>query len=75
MHIGKVVKWMIWLGAGALAVAATLLTDSRGRGACPQCGYSHDLYACKHCGWTACLGCWQRLSQYNTCPGCGRANP
>ena len=75
MHIGKTMKWMIRLGAGALTVAAMLLTYSRGHGACPQCGYAHDLHACKHCGWTACLGCWQSVSQHNTCLGCGQGIP
>ena len=75
MHIGKTMNWMIRLGVGALTIAARLLTYSRGRDACPQCGYLHDLQACKHCGWTACLGCWQRMSQYDTCPSCGRHNP
>jgi hypothetical protein len=55
--------------------AAALLTYSRGRGQCPQCGYMGDLHECKHCGWTACLSCWQRMSQHNTCPSCGRYGP
>lgn len=74
MNIGKTMKWVVALGAGALAVAATLLTYSRGRGQCPQCGYAGDLHACKHCGWTACLSCWQARGKY-TCPGCGQGNP
>ncbi len=74
MNIGKAMKWTLALGAGALAAAATLLTYSRGRGQCPQCGYLGDLHACKHCGWTACLSCWQARGKY-TCPGCGQGSP
>lgn len=74
MNFGKTMKWMLTLGAGALAVTAALLTYSRGRGQCPQCGYAGDLHACKHCGWTACLSCWQQMGKYN-CPGCGQGNP
>ena len=60
---------------GSLMLAAMFwLTRSAGRGQCPQCGYLHDLHACKHCGWTACLGCWQTRGKYN-CPGCGSGNP
>ncbi len=75
MNVKRVLKPLVILSAGALAVAAVSLTYSRGRGQCPQCGYLGDLSACKHCDWTACLACWQRMSQYNTCPGCGRSNP
>jgi len=50
-------------------------TRPAGRDDCPQCGHTRDLHSCKHCGWTACLPCWQDRSQYNTCPSCRRSNP
>lgn len=74
MHVGKTTKWMLALGAGALAAAATLLTYSRGRGQCSQCGYAGDLHAYKHYGWTTCLSCWQARGKY-ACPSCGQGNP
>lgn len=43
----------------ALSLLALFLTINAGRGPCPQCGYQNDLHRCKHCGWTACLACWQ----------------
>ncbi len=75
MNVKRVLKPLVILSAGALAVTAALLTYSAGRMQCPQCGYLHDCHSCKHCGWTACLACWQRMSRYNTCPSCERANP
>ena len=66
---------LVIVAAAVTAAAAALFTYSRGRDQCPQCGYLHDLHACKHCGWTACLACWQSKSSYNTCPSCGRSNP
>ena len=72
--INRFLKLGAIVGVGILTVVLTLLTRSAGRGQCPQCGYLHDLYACKHCGWTACTGCWQSMGKY-TCPGCGRGNP
>ena len=74
MNVKRVLKPPVILSAGALAVAAVSLTYSRGRGPCQQCGYQNDLHACNHCGWTACLSCWQAQGKY-TCPGCGRGNP
>ena len=59
----------------ALLGLISLLTYNAGRGDCPQCGHTSDLHACKHCGWKACLSCWQGLSKYDTCPGCGRSSP
>lgn len=64
---------IILLTTFAATIVASFMTEDRGRGQCPQCGYAGDLHACKHCGWTACLACWQRMSQYNTCPSCGQA--
>ena len=71
-HIGKP---LALLAVGAAVGAVALMTRSAGRDQCPQCGYLHDLHSCKHCGWTACLGCWQRMSRNDTCPSCGRADP
>lgn len=75
MNARRIVQVTAVVAAGAMAVAASMLTISRGRGQCPQCGYMGDLHECKHCGWTACLSCWQRMSQHNTCPSCGRYGP
>ena len=75
MNMSKVYKVLLTGGASLLAVLLTLLTRSVGRGQCPECGYRDELHQCKHCSWAACLECWQRLSKYNTCPKCGRANP
>ncbi len=75
MNFRRISKPLILLAAVAVTVAASLFTYGRGRGQCPQCGYAGDLHECKHCGWTACLACWQRMSQYNTCPSCEQANP
>jgi len=58
----------------ALLVVAIFFTRSAGRGACPKCGYQNDLHACKHCGWTACLACWQTYGKFK-CPGCQNGNP
>jgi hypothetical protein len=74
MNIRRIGKPIVLTAALLTTVAASFLTYSRGRGQCPQCGYAGDLHACKHCGWTACLPCWQRMSQY-TCPSCGRGSP
>lgn len=59
--------------SGMLAATA-LTTRSAGRGQCPQCGYAGDLHECNHCGWIACLSCWQARGKY-TCSGCGQGNP
>lgn len=69
-----VLKIAVIVGTGMIAAGVIFLTHSAGRGQCPQCGYLHDLHACRHCGWTACLACWQRLGKYN-CPSCGRGSP
>ena len=74
MRVGRMIKLVAIVGVGALALAGTLFTIGRGRGQCPQCGYAGDLSECKHCGWTACLSCWQSRGKY-TCPNCGRGNP
>jgi hypothetical protein len=75
MKVSQIVKPIAAIATGAVLIAFVLLTYSRGRGECPQCGYMGDLHECKHCGWTACLACWQRMSEHNTCPGCGRSSP
>ncbi len=74
MNFQRISKPLILLTVVGVTAAASLFTYSRGRGQCPQCGYAHDLHACKHCGWIACLGCWQNMGKY-TCPACGRGNP
>ena len=74
MQVGKLIRSALLVGAGALLTGVAFLTRSAGRGQCPQCGYLGDLHACNHCGWTACLSCWQRMGKYN-CPGCGQGNP
>ena len=75
MNIKRLLKLGAVLGTGVLAAVVAMLTIGAGRDQCPQCGYLGDLSDCKHCGWRACLSCWQQKSQYNTCPGCGRSNP
>ena len=75
MNVSRVLKPVALLAVGAVVGAVTLMTYSGGRGQCPKCGYLHDLYTCRECGWTACLGCWQKYSQHGTCPGCGCAHP
>ena len=72
---GRLSKLSLAVGAGLVTMAMMLLTRSVGRGQCPECGYRGDLHQCKHCRWVACLGCWQKMSQYNTCPKCGQSNP
>jgi len=69
--VSKIVK----LGMLILMVGLSLLTRSGGRGVCRQCGHNAELHACKHCGFTACLACWQRLSRNNTCPSCKVGSP
>ena len=59
---------------GGVLTAIAFATRSAGRGQCPQCGYAGDLHECNHCGWTACLSCWQRMGKY-TCPSCGQGSP
>jgi hypothetical protein len=73
-NIRRLIRLGFTLSAGVLTAILSMLTTSAGRGQCPQCGYQADLHACKHCGWTACLGCWQKHGKYG-CPDCGRANP
>lgn len=59
----------------------TLTSDSRpwngvefasyaGFDKCPECGYTKNLFSCKHCGKTMCMACWQ--SHDDWCPRCGR---
>ncbi len=71
----RFLKSSMAIGTGLLTIALTMLTRSVGSGQCPECGYRGELHECKHCGWVACLKCWQTLSKYNTCPKCERANP
>ena len=73
-NLKRIPRTVLVIGAGLLVAGVLFLTRSAGRGQCPQCGYLHDLIACKHCGWTACLGCWQSMGKY-TCPGCGQGSP
>ncbi len=75
MTITQILKPVAIASALVALVAMALMTYDRGRGQCDQCGYLGDLHECKHCGWTACLSCWQRRSSYDTCPNCGRSNP
>ncbi len=74
MNIKRTFKLAVTLGVTTLAAVVALMTYKAGRGQCRQCGYQNDLHACKHCGWTACLACWQAKGKY-TCPHCGRGNP
>jgi hypothetical protein len=74
MSIKRVSRLLTALGTITLLAILALLTYSAGRGNCPRCGHTRDLYACKHCGWTACLACWQSMGKYN-CPSCGRGSP
>ena len=74
MKITKVLPTSITVFASILLLFILLTTRSGGRGRCPQCGHNKDLHKCKHCGWTACLACWQKEGRY-TCPGCKRGNP
>lgn len=67
-------RFLTFMGTALFALILTMLTIKAGRGQCPECGYRGDLHKCKHCGWTACLACWQRMGKY-TCPECGRGNP
>jgi hypothetical protein len=67
-------KFLVLATALIAAAAVMLFTYSAGRGQCPKCGYLHDLHACKNCGWTACLDCWQKYGKYS-CPKCGSGNP
>jgi hypothetical protein len=69
------VRLLIFVGTGLSVIVLINLTVGVGRGQCPKCGYRGDLHKCKHCGWTACLSCWQRMSRHNTCPNCERAHP
>jgi hypothetical protein len=75
MKVKQIHNFVVALSAGTLAATLAMLTISAGRGQCPQCGYQGELHDCKHCGWRACLTCWQQKSKYNTCPNCERANP
>ena len=74
MNITRLLKFGVCLVAGAILAAIALFANSAGRGNCPHCGHTSDLYVCRHngCGWTACIPCWQRLSKYDICPGCKR---
>jgi hypothetical protein len=69
-----ILKGSIIAGTSLLVLGTVLLTLPAGRGQCPQCGYLHDLHACKYCGWTACGACWKKMGEY-TCPNCGRGSP
>lgn len=68
MKMKPMVNFTISVVLGLLTMALAFLTYSAGRGNCPQCGHTRDLHACKHCDWTACLECWQRMSKHSTCP-------
>jgi hypothetical protein len=75
MRLRGLTRFAVAFGVSVWGVMTMFLTRSVGRGQCPECGYRGELHQCKHCDWAACLECWQRLSNYNTCPECGRANP
>jgi hypothetical protein len=63
MNTHKLIKVTSLLIFSLVVGATALLARSAGRGPCPQCG------------WTACLACWQKYSQHNTCPSCKRYDP
>lgn len=74
MKITRLLKFGLWVVIGVAMAAIALSANRADHGNCPQCGHTKELYVCRHkgCGWTACLPCWQKLSQYGICPGCGR---
>ena len=74
MQFRKTTKWLPHLARRPVSGDDAPDVQSRSQ-AVPAMRIRRRPARCKHCGWTACLGCWQRMSQHDDCPGCGRAEP